>query len=242
MNPVKLWQMKAETLDRIFYPNYSDNWDDTLFRERILKHITTESVLLDLGAGSGLVQQMHFRGLCKRVCGLDPVPEVLSNPHIDEAKIGTGESIPWPDQTFDVVFADNVFEHLPEPEKVFAEARRTLKPGGVFMVKTPNRFHYVPLVAQLTPVAFHRFVNKLRGRDEADTFPTLYRANSKGRMLQLAEQAGFIANIELIEGRPEYMRTPLLYPFGLLWERTVNRFSFLAGLRVILVATFTKLC
>src|SRR6266403_2080233 len=231
----------VELIDRYFYQSYTDNWDDLLFRERILRHLSLDSVVLDLGAGSGLVSQMRFRGMCRHVCGLDTVQGVLTNQHLDCAKVGSGEDIPWADNTFDIVFANNVLEHLKEPERVFAEVRRVLRSGGVFLAKTPNRFHYVPLIAQLTPHSFHRLVNKLRGRNAADTFPTLYRANSKNKLLKLAKESNLdVINIERIEGRPEYMRSLPLYPFGLAWERAVNRFAFMGAFRVIMIAHFCK--
>jgi len=235
--------MDISALDRRFYPQYENNWDDELFRKRILQHITSTSTVLDLGAGRGRLRQMHFRGMCKAVYGLDLSPEIVKNPYLDVAKIGTGECIPWPPATFDVVFADNILEHLAAPERVFSEVSRVLKPNGVFLAKTPNRWHYIPLISRLTPTWFHRLGNKLRGRDELDTFPTFYRANSKSKLLQLAAEAHMIPIIEQIEGRPEYLRMPALYPLyplGVLWERTVNRFPRLASLRVILIAQFTK--
>jgi SAM-dependent methyltransferase len=230
-----------ELIDTYFYQSYADNWDDILFRERILQNLSGDSMALDLGAGSGLVSQMHFRGICRNVCGLDPVPEVLANQHLDCAKIGSGEDIPWADDAFDLVFADNVLEHLEKPARVFAEVRRVLRPGGVFLVKTPNRFHYVPLIAQVTPHSFHRLVNNFRGRNVSDTFPTHYRANSKNKLLKLAKESNLdVIHIECIEGRPEYMRSLLLYPFGLAWERVVNRFEFLEMFRVIIIGSFRK--
>ena len=41
-----------------------------------------------------------------------------------------------------------------------------LKPGGCFFGKTPNRNHYMPLAARLTPLSFHKWFNKKRGRPE----------------------------------------------------------------------------
>jgi SAM-dependent methyltransferase len=229
-------------MDERFYPTYTENWDDALFRDRILSYLRSTHTVLDLGAGSGLVEQMNFRGKCRAVHGIDPEHSVLSNPYLDVARIGTAEKIPAEASTYDVIFADNVLEHLLDPDRVFKEVFRALKPGGIFLGKTPNRFHYVPLIAQLTPTGFHKFVNKLRGRSESDTFPTLYRANSKGKLLDLARNAGFnVLSIEQIEGRPEYLRISLLvYPLGLLWERIVNLSEFLSGLRVLLIVAFQK--
>jgi 2-polyprenyl-3-methyl-5-hydroxy-6-metoxy-1,4-benzoquinol methylase len=85
------------------------------------------------------------------------------------------------------VFPDNVLEHLYEPEEVFREVARVLKPGGVFLFKTPNKWHYMPTIAQLTPHGFHRAVNRWRGRAEIDIFPTRYRANTYADVAHLAD-------------------------------------------------------
>ena len=95
-------------------------------------------------------------------------------------------SIPYDSETFDVVFADNVMEHLSEPEKVFQEIYRVLKPGGVVLFKTPNRSHYMPLIARLTPLRFHKFINQFRGRKAEDTFHTYYLSNSLMQVAKLA--------------------------------------------------------
>jgi len=163
-------------LDALLYPGVEDHWDDRAFRERILDHLSQQAMeVLELGAGAGVVEQMDFREEAARVCGIDPDERVVRNPHLDEAKVGVGEAIPYPDASFDLVFACNVLEHLERPRAVFQEVRRVLRPGGVFLAKTPNRWHYVPLIASLTPHGFHEWVNRLRGREEGDTFPTLYR-------------------------------------------------------------------
>ena len=168
----------VEKLDQTLYPGFARNWDDQLFRERILQRLTPEVVILDLGAGAGIIQQMNFRGLAARICGVDLDPRVVDNPMLDEGKVADAGGIPYPDQTFDLVFADNVLEHLPDPQAVFREIARVLKPGGVFLFKTPNKTHYMPTIARLTPHHFHQFVNRIRGRAEADTFPTRYEVLS----------------------------------------------------------------
>ncbi|MDH3434965.1 MAG: class I SAM-dependent methyltransferase [Gammaproteobacteria bacterium] len=231
-----------DALDRRFYPDSSNNWDDELFRNEILSHVSRSSVVLDVGAGAGIVEQMNFRGLAAKVCGIDLDPRVLENSYLDDAKVTGGESIPYDDDTFDVVFSDNVLEHLGEPEQVFAEVARVLRPGGVFLFKTPNRHHYMPIIARLTPHKFHGFINRLRGRKVVDTFPTLYRANSRRQVIRLADSAGLTAQkLDLIEGRPEYTRIFCpLYIIGILYERLVNRFGFLARFRVLLIGVLSK--
>jgi len=229
-------------MDRAFYPTMGKNWDDRMLRERIMQHLTPASVVLDFGAGAGIVNHMDFRDRAGHICGVDLDPRVEHNPLLHEGKRFDGGTIPYPDETFDVVFADNVLEHLAEPQAVFDEIARVLKRGGVFLFKTPNAWHYVPLISRLTPLSFHQFVNKRRGRAEDDTFPTHYRANSRGSVVRLARTAGFhVEAVELVEGRPEYLRMhPLPYAFGVAYERLVNALPFLANFRVVLIGTLRK--
>jgi len=67
---------------------------------------------------------MRFRGMCRHVCGLDPVQDVLKQTAPRLRKVGGGRKFRGPDNTFDMVSRDNVLEHLKEPERVFAEVRR----------------------------------------------------------------------------------------------------------------------
>lgn len=226
-------------MDRVLYPNHQQNWDDSLFRSRILKHIDASTTVLDYGAGRGNVEQMNFRGIAKRMYGIDPEPAVFENPYLDEASVldlSTGR-IPFPDEMFDVVFADNVMEHVDNPETVLREIARILKPGGLFLAKTPNKWHYMPVIARLTPTWFHRAYNKRRGRKVIDTFPTRYRCNTASSIKNHAASAGLIVrDISLIEGRPEYLRILApTYLIGWIWERIVNSFSVLTGLRCVIV-------
>lgn len=229
-------------LDRALYPGVARNWDDQLFRECILRYLKSDSVVLDLGAGAGIVEQMNFKGLAVRVCGVDLDPRVVTNPMLDEGRVADAGGIPYEKARFDVVFADNVMEHLRDPLAVFHEVQRVLKPGGAFLFKTPNKTHYMPTIARLTPHRFHQFVNHMRGRAEADTFPTLYRANTRGDVTRLAAAAGLVLDrLDRIEGRPEYLRmTWPTYLLGAAYERVVNAADVLAPFRILLVGELRK--
>lgn len=49
------------------------------------------------------------------------------------------ESLPFPDEIFDVVLSDATIEHLPDsPKNLFLEIHRVLKKEGFFLVTTPN--------------------------------------------------------------------------------------------------------
>ncbi|WP_084594176.1 class I SAM-dependent methyltransferase [Arhodomonas aquaeolei] len=229
-------------LDRVLYPGYGSNWDDNLFRERVLDRLTGGSVVLDLGAGAGIVPQMNFRGHAKHVVGVDLDERVLENPYLDEGCVADVGDIPFAKESFDLVFADNVMEHLDQPSDVFREVARVLKPGGMLLFKTPNRIHYMPMIARLTPHSFHRAINRVRGRDGDDTFPTRYYANSMKQVRRLALDTGFkVERIDRVEGRPEYLRgTVPSYLAGAGYERIVNATELFAPLRILLIAELRK--
>jgi ubiquinone/menaquinone biosynthesis C-methylase UbiE len=179
----------------------------------------------------------------ERVCGIDPDERVVDNPYLDEGKVSMAEKIPYPAESFDLVFSDNVLEHLDYPQEVFAEIQRVLKPGGILLVKTPNKRHYMPLISRLTPHWFHRAFNRARGRREPeDTFPTRYRANSVMAFKALAKGSNLeLEKVRLVEGRPEYLRfSSVTYIIGWWYERLVNRFDALAGFRILLIGKFRK--
>ena len=92
-------------------------------------------------------------------------------------------------------------------EEVFAEVHRVLKPGGRFLAKTPNKWHYMPLASQLIPFRFHhRVLRRVDSRAPEDMFPTRYRANSPGDVARLADRTGFrVHKAEVHDARPGYL-------------------------------------
>jgi 2-polyprenyl-3-methyl-5-hydroxy-6-metoxy-1,4-benzoquinol methylase len=102
---------------------------------------------LDIGCNWGRWSIAASRkGYC--VSGIDPSPpavlaamRVAAQLKLDiDFRSGSGEIIPYPDETFDVVFSYSVLQHLAK-ERVRAtivEIDRVLKPGGVALVQMPN--------------------------------------------------------------------------------------------------------
>jgi SAM-dependent methyltransferase len=229
--------------DRTFYPALDDQWTARLYHEFAAAYLRRDAVLLDYGAGRGKETLHGFKGEVARAVGVDVDSAVLENIAVDERHvIDPYGRVPYPDATFDVVVSAYVLEHIAEPDRVFAEIRRVLKPGGHFVFLTPNRRHYVPLAASLTPHAFHLWVNGRRGLADRDTFPTVYRANTPSAIRGLAARNGFsIAELRMVEGRPEYLR-PFgpLYIAGIAYERVVNALPFLSPFRVVMLGALRR--
>jgi SAM-dependent methyltransferase len=226
-------------IDRKFYKNYGDSWDNDIFRKLVLKHLTNDSIYLDLGAGRGYLMHMNFKGLCKEAYGVDPGEAVHENPFLDKAFVGLGNNMPFfEDNKFDVIASNNVLEHLADPRSFFNEVKRVLKPNGIFIAKTPNKYHYLMLLSKYSPTKLHKLYNKLRGRPMEDTFETYYRINTKKAIEKMAQDESLVVEeLFVLEGRPEYLRiNPVTYVFGLLYERAVNLFEIESMKIVILMA------
>jgi ubiquinone/menaquinone biosynthesis C-methylase UbiE len=63
---------------------------------------------------------------------------------IDPRRIqnAVGESLPFADQTFDIVYSANVLEHTENPELTLRESIRVLKRGGMLHMEMPNFLSY----------------------------------------------------------------------------------------------------
>ncbi len=225
-----------EELDRRFYPGYVD--EHARFDSLIRRYLRPESAVLDAGAGRGVMYPYDYRHTVARMAGADTDPAIKDNTNLTDAVVADLAQLPYGNGSFDLVFSKYVFEHLERPHEVMRELRRVLKAGGHLLIHTPNRWHYVALFATITPTSFHAWFNAKRGRVEADTFPTRYRANDRATLERLAMATGFrVVSIELLETKPDYLLFhPLAYRAGIAYERMVNRSEALAGLRVQLLA------
>jgi SAM-dependent methyltransferase len=231
---------RKEDLRKRWYPpefrGMYQRFEDVL-RERIPPGAT----VLDAGCGSGRIFRYELASGC-RIVGVDIGAELRDNPNLADRVCGDVQRLPFADASFEAVLASHVIEHLPRPDEALAEVARVLKPGGHFLLLTPNRFHYVPLVASLAPQRLHVWFNRRRGVPERDVFPTLYRANTAGRLRRLLEDAGLtVERLDRFETEPEYLAFhPASYALGVGYERLVNRTGIMAPLRVAIIAIARK--
>ena len=229
---------------------YSDQTRDgaVAFYGWVRKETTPQTVLLNLGAGPPADRKSIriFKGEVARVVGADIDPEVMDNLELDEAHvINSDNSLPFEDNTFDAVLSDWVLEHVSAPDQFLREVHRVLKKGGVFLFRTPNSWHYVAIIAKLTPDWFHHLIaNWARGlpAGEHEPWPTYYRLNSRKAVYAEGEKAGFKRiELRMWEPAPLYMVFHLL-PFlvGVGYERIVNRYRMFEGLRAGIFGRMVK--
>ncbi len=103
--------------------------------------ISSGETVLDVGCGGGfdLVVASFMIGHNGKVYGIDLTPEMAEQAKSNlkqygvknyDVKVAGVESIPYPNNTFDVVISNGVLNLSPLKEKSFREIYRVLKPGG----------------------------------------------------------------------------------------------------------------
>lgn len=238
----ELYAVRPKVIDLFsrFYPVYKG--ENEVFQRQVLGCLSKSDVVLDAGCGSGRMADHDFRDKARMIVGLDICDDLKANSSLTYAISGTLEDLPLREKSIDTILCRYVCEHLEKPERVFLEFARVLRNGGKLVLLTPNNWHYVNLMARLTPWWFHRWFNSSYGIAENDTFPTFHRANSPRRIKQLAEWSGMrVARMELLETSPNYLEFSwFLYLLGIGYERLVNRFSALSRFRVNIIATLQK--
>jgi 2-polyprenyl-3-methyl-5-hydroxy-6-metoxy-1,4-benzoquinol methylase len=146
--------------------------------------VGTDKRLLDLGCRDGHLTQYYATG--NVVTGVDIDQQALSRAR-ENLGISTiwldlnHERLPIDGDSFDVVVAGEVLEHLVDPAFIVGEARRVLTPSGVLIGSVPNSFHWRARLAFLA------------GRSIDD--PTHLHLFSQSEVLRLLE--GF-NNVELV--------------------------------------------
>jgi len=104
-----------------------------------------EKRILDVGCGYGR-WTMKFAEFSDEVYGLEPSEEEVSsfrqrNSTRATVTQGVSEAIPYPDAFFDLVFLNEVIEHVADVDRTLNEIRRVLRPGAMLAVLCPNRLY-----------------------------------------------------------------------------------------------------
>jgi SAM-dependent methyltransferase len=237
MKESKRHTSRAADYQSDYYPEsrfggFTDVDGTVCFYTRVNSLIMPSMVLVDFGCGRGayaddpvrLRRELRiFRRRVLLTIGLDVDESARTNPFIEDFRL-LQPGHPWPveDSSVDMVIADSVLEHLPNPADFFSESKRVLKQGAYLCIRTTNLLSYVGLSSLIIPNRYHRRV--LQGvqnaRREEDIFPTLYRCNTVFRLRKMLSNFGFEHACYGYESEPRYLAfSRVAFKLGVLHQR-----------------------
>jgi SAM-dependent methyltransferase len=102
----------------------------------LLRRADADSVILDLGCGSGSFPYEACRG---RIVAVDLLPSAPANslPRVDYVRADSN-AIPLRDASVDAVISHHTLEHFQDYKTTLAEVRRILRPQGWLWIAVPN--------------------------------------------------------------------------------------------------------
>ena len=125
-------------------PHYDRRWSfytGATLRETLSRlELEPEQSLLDVGCGTGVLLEALLTSMpSAQLSGVDPSAEMLE---VARKKLGDAvilkrshaESLPFPDQNFDVVVSTNAFHYFREPLGALEEMSRVLRPHGRLVI------------------------------------------------------------------------------------------------------------
>jgi ubiquinone/menaquinone biosynthesis C-methylase UbiE len=210
------------------------------FHESCARYVTRESRVLEIGAGPSNPTSEFLSRAAASVIGLDVDPAVKNNRFLTEARVYDGKTFPFPDASFNIALADYALEHVEDPPALLREIRRVLAPGGMFLFRTPNLFHYVSIFSRLLPDSISPW---LRNRPaDHPVYPKFFRCNSERACRRILSESGFeVLDLALIEKEPSYgMRSRLLFLPMMVYERFVNSSDVFRNLRANILCAARK--
>ncbi len=144
--------------------------------DEILRLDTHSYACLDIGCSSGIVSTAMAPRFTSMV-GLDIDKLALSDiePAHDQKSVfllGDAMQMPLQEETFDMIFCLQVYEHVPDDKRMMSEIYRVLKPGGFVIFSGPNRLypiepHYHLPFLHWLPQAWADFYLRAMGKGHA---------------------------------------------------------------------------
>ncbi len=227
------WHMIYRSLARWIVPGLRNA--QYVYKETLRAYARPHCRWLDAGCGRGVLPEW-MRNREREVVhpthviiGMDTnLPALLDNNSVTWRVVGDLENAPFRPESFDLVSANTVVEHLQDPESALAEVRRMLRPHGVFIFHTPNLLNYQTVLAAILPRGIKRWlIRHLEGREDTDIFPTHYRLNTAGRIQTLSRRVGFkVRELLLVSSSAETINLGPLVFFELVGIWILNRHLF----------------
>jgi SAM-dependent methyltransferase len=115
--------------------------------------------VLEVGCGAAIDLARFARGGAEAT-GVDLSPSAIDLARANFSQqglqgrfeIADGEHLPFPDNSFDLVYAHGVVQYTADPQRLVDECRRVLKPGGEAVFQVYNRISWLNALSKLMKV------------------------------------------------------------------------------------------
>ena len=199
-----------------------------LYEEALAQHVKPDVRWLDLGCGHQILpawrenEEKRLVANCHSIVGIDyDLPSLKLHRNISLKARADISILPFRDNSFDLITANMLVEHLSDPQSQFREISRVLRPGGTFIFHTPNAAGYFIAMARRVPESWKGgLIYLLDGRKKGDVYLTHYKANSEQVINAIARDCGFeVVKIRLIVTEALFALVPPLALIELVWIR-----------------------
>jgi SAM-dependent methyltransferase len=144
-----------------------------------------DATLQILEAGCGRNWPIDLQGIRFRLTGVDLSEKLLkmrkSNLNdLHDSIVGDLRFVNLEPNRYDVIYNSYVLEHIPDADHVLDNFNRWLKPGGILILRIPDRNSVWGFVTRFTPDWFHKFhhryIRGIRNPEDVDVgpFPTVH--------------------------------------------------------------------
>lgn len=169
---------------------------DVYYETAVEQLVPQGGAWIEIGGGNAifpnnkrLAEQLAAR--CSRLVGVDPSDNIQSNPYVHERAQCFLEAYRT-ETPFDIATMRMVVEHVAQPEEFVASLAQLVRPGGTVILSTVNKWAPMTLASHWTPFGFHVAAKRLLWSTEStDSFPTVYKMNTRSELRRLLEGAGF---------------------------------------------------
>ena len=127
--------------------------------EYLRPHLSADARLLDIGAGPGTITMDFARHVADVTATEIGEAELALSKQLAAAQgvqniafsVEDVHALSFADDTFDIVHAHQVLQHVADPVQALREMRRVAKPGGVVAARDADyaAFHWFPLLPEL---------------------------------------------------------------------------------------------
>jgi len=215
----------------------------------ILKHYLRRGARwLDFGCGHQLfapwmaTEERELVSTASFVVGMDvDGPALRRHQSIGIAVEADMRGVPFRPETFDLITANMVVEHVQDPVAMLRQFYALLRPGGVFIFHTPNCRSVSSRVARVIPERLkEKLIWYFDGRRAEDVFRTYYRMNDEQTIRSLAVETGYeLAECKLVSTSATLVMLGPVVILELFWIRLLDQ-KRLYYLRSNIIAVLQK--